>query len=168
MLTRAGIGSQTRWVPRIAVTEAEQPREETQAEEWSFRASFERACADAAAIFADDAMPHRGFLIIGLRDGPVVATPFYWNSNAEKARLYDRLSRRYQGRADFYIHATESTASASGDGSRIVRVFGSDRRGVTLARCLDIRSGSVVEYADSPRTHKPLPEVLFAPYGRAP
>ena len=139
--------------------------------EWSFEQAFEQACADVQAIFRAR-QEVAGLLLIGLDEGLFVATPFAWASEAEKAWLYERLSRDYQGRAEYYIHASESSPSAVGGRSkggaaakaRILTVVGMDREQTTLSRCWQIKQEPVphlVEQRDVPRARETLPEVLF-------
>ena len=138
--------------------------------EWSFEQAFEQACADVQAIFR---ARHEvtGLLLIGLEEGLFVATPFAWESEAERAYLYERLSRDYQGRAEYYIHATESSGGAGvwrkggAASARILTIVGMDREETTFSRCWQIKQGPVpylVEQRDVPRSRETLPEVLFS------
>ena len=137
---------------------------------WSFERAFEQACADVQAVFS---ARHEvaGLLLIGLEEGLFVAMPFAWANEAEKASLYERLSRDYQGRAEYYIHGSESSSSAAGARSnggaakaRILTVVGMDREQTTLSRCWQIKEEPVprlVEQGDVLGTRETLPEVLF-------
>ena len=142
--------------------------------EWSFEQAFEQACADVQAIFR---ARHEvtGLLLIGLEEGLFVATPFAWASEAERAYLYERLSRDYQGRAEYYIHASESSSGGAGARgkagtaqARILTIVGMDREQTAFFRCWQIKQGPVpylVEQRDVPRTRETLPEVLFNRFG---
>lgn len=142
--------------------------------EWSFEQAFEQACADVQAIFRAR-QEVAGLLLIGLEEGLFVAMPFAWANEAEKASLYERLSRDYQGRAEYYIHATESSSGTAGARTkggaakaRILTVVGMDREQTTFSRCWQIKQEPVphlVEQRDVPRTRETLPEVLFNRFG---
>jgi hypothetical protein len=168
VLMRAGLATQTRWIPRVTVPETEE--HESQPFEWSFDAVFEGACKDAGVMLSED-RPFRAFLVVGLKDGPIVVMPYSWRTNAEKVRLYDHLSSRYQGKAEFYVHASECPARGDGlngsERSRMVRVLGMDRSRKPLARLLEFTPGTVpavVVHEDSSRGRETLPDVLFKSY----
>ena len=143
-------------------------REEKDSGAWSFDQAFERACADLQAIFRGR-HEVKGLLLIGLENGLFVATPFAWESEAERAWLYDRLSTRYQGQAEYYVHATElagerTQSRGNGTTARIVRVVGVNRELTFLTRCWRIQSDPVprlIEQEDVPRAAEPLSGVLF-------
>jgi hypothetical protein len=137
---------------------------------WSFEQAFEQACADVQAMFRRRG-EFEGLLLIGVETGLLVAMPFAWDSEAERAWLYERLSRDYQGRAEYYIHATESSGGAGARGkggaamARILTVVGMDREQTTFSRCWQIKEEPVprlVEQRDVPRTRETLSEVLFS------
>lgn len=103
-------------------------------------------------------------LLIGLKEGLLVATPFAWASEAQKTEVYERLSRDYQGRAEYYVHATESSSGSRGE-ARLVTVVGMNREQTTLSRCWQIKQDPVprlVEHADVPSRRETLPEILFS------
>lgn len=143
-------------------------REEKDTGVWSFEQSFEQACCDVQAIFRARHEVN-GLLLFGLENGLFIATPFVWESEAERALLYDRLSSRYQGQAEFYIHATELSGggvwgNGAGTASRIVRVFGMNRELTVLTRCWRIQLDPVprlVEQEDVPCPAESLSGVLF-------
>ena len=74
---------------------------------------------------------------MGLKNGLLVATPFAWASEGEKAEVYKRLARDYQGQAEYYVHATELPSGGRGAAqTRLVRVFGMNREQTTLVPVL--------------------------------
>ena len=138
--------------------------------EWSFDAVFERACTNVQATFRDERKLD-GHLIVGLKDGPIVVMPFSWTNDGEKALVYERLWRHYQGRAEFYVHATESSSDApvprgsNAEPARTILVVGVDRRRMTLARCWEIRQIPIlhlVEQDEPFRQEEMLPDILFS------
>jgi hypothetical protein len=153
------------WPP---VAEAKAERDEKGDNVWSFERAFEQACSDVQAIFRGR-NEVKGLLLIGLETGLFVATPFAWTSEAERAWLYDSLSIKYQGQAEYYIHASElsgESAQSKGNGTtpRLVRVVGMNREQTVLTRCWRIAPDPVprlVEQEDVPCPAEPLSGVLF-------
>ena len=134
---------------------------------FQFEQAFEQACANVQTMYRDERKV-QGHILIGLEGGPIVATAFAWANKPEKARLFHRLAREYQGRAEFYIYATEvwGVSGPNGQGRRvkIARIVGMNRELKTLSRCWEIEQEPVtqfVEKEDLVRTREPLHELLF-------
>ena len=137
-----------------------------QAVPWSFEEAFEQACTDMRAIFRGR-HEVKGLLLIGLENGLLVATPFEWASEEERASLHERLSREFRGHAEYYIYATELSdrwSKSGGATARILRIVGVKREQGNLSRCWRIHQDPIprlVEQDDVPRTTEPLSSALF-------
>ena len=146
--------------PTVADLLGQREERAADAVQWSFEQAFEQACADVQTLFRER-HEVKGLLLIGLGKGLLVATPFAWASEGEKAEVYERLSRDYRGRAEYYVHATSGWRG----GARVVTVVGMNREQTTLSRYWQIKQDPVprlVEHGDVASRRETLPGILFS------
>ena len=159
-----GISTRIHDGPTVGDLRRQRGERPADAVQWSFEQAFEQACADVQSSFRSR-HEVKGLLLIGLKTGLLVATPFAWANEGEKIDVHERVARRYQGQAEYYVHATELPSGGRGAAlARLVRVFGMNRKQTTLSRCWQIEQDPVprlVEHYDMPSRRETLPEILF-------